>query len=249
MAPRYKASRRRCSAGASSAGTWNAARSRRASHMLCSWASSCTARDDSVGAGASSTVPRGHRNSCLRPGESATAHACTRRSDSRSRRPCLPMLSSRASCSSCASALSAWASVGPTAPNATISSAPMESRLPMSRRRSTQAGLRPRRRETCRGVMPSSSSSEQTTRASSSTVVVRTGALTVSISRLCSATRAGSSTTTGTRVAPCSRHRPTRLKPSSNSKCCGLSAQGATRSGSSLPCATPGGTAPGRSRI
>ncbi len=249
MAPRYKASRRRCSAGASSAGTWNAARSRRASHMPCSWDSSCTTRDDSVAAGASCTVPRGHRNSCLRSGASATAHACTRRSDSRSRRPCLPMLSSSASCSSWASVLSAWASVGPTAPSATNSSAPTDSRLPMSRRRATQAGLRPRRRETCRVVMPSSSSSEQTTRASSSTVVVRAGALTVSISRLCSSARAGCSTTTGTTVAPCSRHRPRRLKPSINSNWSVLSGQGATRSGSSLPCSMRGGTAPGRSRM
>jgi len=88
----------------------------------------------------------------------------------------------------------------------------------MARRDLTQPGLWPKSRAMPLGVSPSSSASEQATFASSSAVTVRGGALAKSSSRLCSAAEAGRSTTTGTAVAPCSRQRERRLKPSRTSK-------------------------------
>jgi len=147
------------------------------------------------------------------------------------------MLASNASCSDWGNDVSACASVGPMAPRATRSWADVDSLVPIALRRSTQSGLRPTRRATSVGVRPSSSISEQTTRASSSAVMVRAGALTASISLLCCTACAGVSITTGTTVAPCSRHCCNRLNPSRTSKysLSPVAGQGATRSGSSLP--------------
>ncbi len=251
--PRSMASRRRCSAGASSAGIWNVASSSRARTMRCKSASSCVAVDDSVGWDASllRRYSSGERSSCFRSTVSAARKASMSILASRPLMPCSRMLLSSALCSPCGSDVSAYASVGPIAPDAISCSTDGESRVPIALRRATQSGFRPNRRATAVVVRPSSSTSEQTTRASSSAVVVRPGALTASISRLCSTLRAGDSTTTGTIVAPCSRHRCTRLNPSrtSNTSFSLVSGQGATRSGSSLPCSARGGTAPGRSEL
>lgn len=95
------------------------------------------------------------------------------------------------------------------------------------------------------GVSPSSSASEPTTLASSSAVTVRGGALAKSSSRLCSTVEPGRSMTTGTAVAPCSRQRSRRLKPSRTSK--PPPAAGATRSGNSASCSGAPLLSPGRS--
>lgn len=249
--PRSMASRRRCSAGASSAGIWNVARSSRARPIRCKSASSCVALDDSVGWGASllRRYSSGARSSCFRSTASAARKASMSIIASRALTPWLRRLASTAFCSPVGSDVSAYASVGPIAPDATSCSTDDESCVPIALRRATQSGFRPNRRATAVAVRPSSLTSEQTTRASSSAVVVRLGAFTASISRLCSMLCAGDSTTTGTSVAPCSLHRCTRLNPSrtSNASFSLVSGQGATRSGSSLPCSARGGTAPGRS--
>lgn len=246
------ACKRRCSAGASSSGIWKVARSSRPRAIRCKSASSCVALDDNVGWDASllRRYSSGNRSSCFRSAASATRKVSTSINASRALRPWLRRVASTLSCSPVASDASAYASVGPIAPDATSCSTDAERRVPIALRRVTQSGLRLSTRATAFAVRPSSSMSEHTTRASSSTVVVRAGALTASISRFCSMLPAVASITTGTTVAPCCRHRSRRLKPSSSSNASlwsAAAAQGATRSGSSLACSAPGGTAPGRS--
>lgn len=247
--PRWIASRRRCSAGASSAGIWNVANSSRARPIRRKFASSCEALGDSVGWDSLlRKCSSGERRSCFRSTESAARKASMSVIDSRALRPWLRRLASTAFCSLAGSDVSAYASVGPIAPDATSCWTDGESRVPIALRRATQSGLRPKRRATPVVVRPSSLTSEQTTRASSSTVVVRAGALTVSINRLCSTARPGASTTTGTTVAPCSCHRARRLNPSRTSNVSSWPLQhGATRRGSSEPCSVRGAMAPGRS--
>jgi hypothetical protein len=192
----------------------------------------------------------GDRSSCFRSTASATRKVSTSINASRVLRPWLRRVASTLSCSPVGSDVSAYASVGPITPDATSCWTESDRRVPIALRRVTQSGLRLNTRATAVAVRPSSSMSEHTTRASSSTVVVRAGALTASISCLCSMLPAAVSTTTGTTVAPCRRHRSRRLKPSSSSNASPWSAadgQGATRSGSSLACSAAGGTAPGRS--
>lgn len=121
---------------------------------------------------------------------------------------------------------------------ASLLCASAERRAPMANRDSTHAGLCPSSRAMAPGVILSSSLSERTTFASSSAVTVRGGALASSSSRLCSAAEAGRSTTTGTEVAPRSRQRERRLKPSRTSKPPSESAT--TRRGSSASNSGPG---------
>ena len=250
-AARSSASRRRRSAGANSGGIWNAAKSAKARRIRCKSASSCATLGDRVGWAACS--PRrcsiGARSNCFRSAGSAARQAPSIINASRALRPCFLILWSSASWSSCGSDVSACARVGPIAPDARSSSTDGARRVPIAFRRATQSGLWPSRRATWVGVRWSSSINEHTTRASSSAVIVRAGALTASISRLCCTTCAGASTTTGTVVAPCSRQRSSRLNPSRTSKAgpCPVSGHRATRSGRSAPCSMRGDMAPGRS--
>lgn len=213
------ACRRRCSAGASSSGIWNVASSSRLRAIRCKSPSSCVALDDSVGWDASllRRCSSGDRSNRFRSAASATRKVSTSINASRALRPCLRRLATTLSCSPVRRDVSAYASVGPIAPDATCCATDGESRVPIALRRATQLGLRPNTRATAVALRPSSSTSEHTTHASSSTVVVRAGALTASISRLCSTLPAGDSTTTGTTEAPCCRHRSRRLKPSRTS--------------------------------
>jgi len=213
--------------------------------MCWSRRSSSTERGETAAAGAGRSRPRGSRKSWQRSASSATPKASTSSKLSRAVSPCRSAQSRSLSCSWGFSSHRARASVGPMPRRASLCCTAGDKREPIARRASTQPALCPNSRAMPLAVSPSCSTSEQTTFASSSAVTVRGGALAKSSRRLCSAAEAGRSTTTGTLVAPCSRQRSRRLKPSRTSK--PPSSVGATRSGSSASCSGAPGPSPGRS--
>lgn len=224
-----------------------AARSSRARRMERSRCSSPAARGETAaGSGPGRSRPSGSRSSARRSVASALPKSSTRHSASRAERPWRSAHSRSWPWASWSTSHRARARVGPMARRASRSAPAGDSREPSARRDSTQPLLWPSSRPMPEAVSPSSLASEQTTRASSRAVTVRGGALASSSRRFCSAAETGRSTTTGTRVAPCSRQRSRRLKPSRTSK--PPSSQGATRSGSSASCTGAHWASPGRNR-